>query len=147
MLIGTAPRIVAALTISGLLWAMLPRDKLSRLVGTESTWRGLVIATGAGIITPGGPASAFSLLALLGGAGADRGAMVAYLTAWSTMGLQRVLVWDVPFMGADFSLARFLISLPLPIIAGLIARRLPLTLRIRDSDEAVSARGEAGARP
>ncbi len=30
-------------------------------------------------------------------AGADRGALVAYITAWATLGLQRVLVWDVPF--------------------------------------------------
>ena len=72
-------------------------------------------------MTPGGPAAAFSLLAVLGGAGADRGALIAYITSWAMLGLQRVLVWDVPFMGAEFSLTRLLICLPLPIVAGLIA--------------------------
>lgn len=140
MLLGTLPRILAALAIAGLLWAMLPRDRLGRLIGGESSWRGLLVATAAGTVTPGGPASAFPLLALLGAAGADRGALVAYIVAWSTMGLQRILVWDVPFMGAEFSAARLLISLPLPILAGLIARRLPLRLALRDVDEPSNGR-------
>lgn len=135
MLARTVPRIVAAMGVAGFIWVMLPRDKLTRLVGRESGWRGLVIATAAGIVTPGGPAAAFSLLAVLGGAGADRGALVAYISSWAILGLQRVLVWDVPFMGAEFSLTRLLISLPLPFVAGLIARALPLTLQLADQDD------------
>ena len=134
MLANTVPRIIAAMGVAGFIWVMLPRDKLTRLVGQESGWRGLVIATGAGIVTPGGPAASFSLLAVLGGAGADRGALIAYITSWAMLGLQRVLVWDVPFMGAEFSLTRLLICLPLPIVAGLIARSLPLKLQLADED-------------
>ena len=134
MLARTVPRIIAAMGVAGFIWVMLPRDRLTRLVGQESGWRGLVIATGAGIVTPGGPAAAFSLLAVLGGAGADRGALIAYITSWAMLGLQRVLVWDVPFMGAEFSLTRLLICLPLPAIAGLIARALPLNLQLADED-------------
>jgi hypothetical protein len=44
----------------------------------------------------------------------------------------------VPFMGADFSLLRFTVSLPLPVIAGLIARRLSFELVLA---------GEPGGRP
>ncbi len=134
VLAGTVPRIVAAMGVAGFIWVMLPRDRLTRLVGRESGWRGLVIATGAGVVTPGGPAAAFSLLAVLGGAGADRGALVAYIASWAMLGLQRVLVWDVPFMGAEFSLTRIAISLPLPFIAGLIARSLPLRLQLAEHD-------------
>ena len=140
LLLSTVPRILAALAIAGLLWAMLPRDRLGRLIGRESSWRGLFVATAAGTVTPGGPASAYPLLALLGGAGADRGALVAYIVAWSTMGLQRILVWDVPFMGAEFSATRFLISLPLPILAGLIARKLPIELALREPEEPAAGR-------
>ncbi len=135
MLARTVPRIIAAMGVAGFIWVMLPRDRLTRLVGQESSWRGLVIATAAGVVTPGGPAAAFSLLAVLGGAGADRGALVAYIASWAMLGLQRVLVWDVPFMGAEFSLTRLLICLPLPFIAGLIARALPLTLQLADHDD------------
>jgi uncharacterized membrane protein YraQ (UPF0718 family) len=132
MLANTVPRIVAAMGVAGFIWVMLPRDKLTRLVGRESGWRGLAIATASGIVTPGGPAASFSLLAVLGSAGADRGALIAYITSWAMLGLQRVLVWDVPFMGAEFSLTRLLICLPLPVIAGLIARSLPLKLQLAD---------------
>jgi uncharacterized membrane protein YraQ (UPF0718 family) len=128
MVISTLPRIVLALAVAGLVWVMLPRESLSRLIGGESGLRGLLIATAAGVVTPGGPASAYPFLAALGSSGADRGALVAYIVSWSMLGMQRILVWDVPFMGPDFSLLRFAVSLPLPMLAGLIARRLPLDL-------------------
>jgi uncharacterized membrane protein YraQ (UPF0718 family) len=137
MIIRTLPRIVLALAVAGLVWVMLPRDRLMRLIGRESGLRGLLIATAAGVVTPGGPASAYPFLAVLAGSGAERGTLVAYIVSWSMLGMQRILVWDVPFMGADFSLLRFTVSLPLPVLAGLLARRLPLDLALG---------GEAGGR-
>jgi uncharacterized membrane protein YraQ (UPF0718 family) len=130
MVVSTLPRIVLALAVAGLVWVMLPRERLTRLIGRNSGLRGLLIATAAGVVTPGGPASAYPFLAVLAGSGADRGALVAYIVSWSMLGMQRILVWDVPFMGADFSLLRFVVSLPLPVLAGLIARRLPLDLAL-----------------
>jgi len=133
LILRMMPRVGLALALAGLLWVTLPRDRVTALIGHESGLRGLLIATGAGIITPGGPSSAFALLAVLGGAGADRGAMIAYIVSWAILGVQRILVWDVPFMGADFSFVRFLVCLPLPFVTGLIARRLPFNLRLVDS--------------
>ncbi|EDM47935.1 MAG: hypothetical protein ABJM11_02100 [Marinobacter sp.] len=138
LLAGMLPRVIAALTVAGMVWVLLPRERFSRLIGKESGMRGLVIATAAGIITPGGPASAYPLLAVMGGAGADRGALIAYITSWAILGVQRILIWDLPFMGADFSLMRFLICLPLPILAGLIARWLPLPLSLLEERPAQS---------
>lgn len=132
LLVGLAPRVVVALSIAALIWVMLPRDRVSALVGRQSGVRGLVIATAAGTVTPGGPSSAYSLLAVMAGSGADRGALIAYITAWATLGMQRILIWDVPFMGSEFAILRFMVSLPLPILAGLIARRLPFALRVKD---------------
>jgi uncharacterized membrane protein YraQ (UPF0718 family) len=120
----TLPRVFLAVFVAGLVWVLMPRDLVSRHLGENSGARGLFIAAGAGAVTPGGPAAAFSLLAVLGGAGADRGAMVAYAIGWATLGIQRILVWELPFLGTDFTVTRFLIGLPMPIIAGLIARRL-----------------------
>lgn len=121
------PRVVVALSIAALVWVMLPRERITKLVGVDSGFRGLVIATLAGTVTPGGPSSAYALLAMLAVSGADRGALVAYITAWATLGLQRILVWDVPFLGPEFAILRFAVSIGLPILAGLIARRLTFT--------------------
>lgn len=131
LVIDLMPRVLVALSIASLILALLPRDRMSALLGSDSGLRGLVIATIAGTITPGGPSSAYALLAAAALSGADRGALVTYITAWATLGLQRILIWDVPFMGAEFALLRFGLCLPLPILAGLIARRLPLSLRIK----------------
>ena len=125
---NTLPRVTAAQFVAGFVWAMLPRDRFSQLADANHGLRGLAIATAAGIITPGGPTSAFSLLAIAAGAGADRGILVTYITSWALLAVQRIIVWDLPFMGAEFSATRFLVCLPLPILAGIIARRLPLSV-------------------
>jgi uncharacterized membrane protein YraQ (UPF0718 family) len=132
LLVDLMPRVILALSIAALIWFLLPRDRVSGLVGSESGLRGLVIATVAGAITPGGPSSAYALLAVLAASGADRGPLVAYITSWALLGLQRVLVWDVPFMGTEFAALRILVCLPLPMVAGMIARKLPMTLRLAE---------------
>ena len=87
--------------------------------------RGLLIATVAGTLTPGGPITSFPFVVALYMAGADRGSLVAYLTAWSLLGFQRVMVWEMPLLGLDFVLVRSLANLPFPILAGMLARWLP----------------------
>lgn len=130
---NTLPRVTAAQFVAGFVWAMLPHERISKLAGADRGLHGLVLATAAGIITPGGPASAFSLLAIAASGGADRGILVAYIMSWALLAVQRIVIWDLPFMGAEFSAIRFLVCLPLPIVAGLIARRLPIALVLRDA--------------
>lgn len=126
------PRIIFAIMLAGFLGAVLPRERLSRVLGKHSGLLGMVIASAAGTITPGGPASAFPILAILGAAGADRGIMIAYITAWATLGIQRIVMWDMSLMGPDFTVLRVLVSLPVPILAGLIARRIPIEIELKE---------------
>jgi len=128
----TVPRVVVAVGAASILWVLMPREKLSALVGRNAGVRGLIFASMAGAVTPGGPTSAFALLAMLGAVGADRGTLVAYISAWATLGLQRILIWDMPMMGFDFSALRFAATLPLPVCAGLLARALPITLNLKE---------------
>lgn len=127
-LTGTLARVAAAQVVAGFVWVLLSRERLLTLVGPDNAHRGVIVATAAGIITPGGPASAFALLAVLASARVDRGVLVAYITSWALLGAQRIVVWDLPLMGAEFSAIRFLVCVPLPVVAGMIARRLPLAL-------------------
>jgi uncharacterized membrane protein YraQ (UPF0718 family) len=125
LMTGLAPRIVLAMFVAGLVESVLPKDKVAYWVGAESGMRGLLIATLAGALTPGGPITSFPFVVALYMAGADRGSLVAYLTAWSLLGFQRVTVWELPFLGFDFVWVRTLANLPFPILAGIIARWLP----------------------
>lgn len=125
LLVDLVPRLLAALLLAGLVQVLLPRDKVSHWLGAQSGLRGLLLATLAGTLAPGGPMTSFPLAVALFAAGADVGAVVTFITAWTLLGINRLLVWEIPFMGSDFALLRELASLPLPVIAGLLARSLP----------------------
>lgn len=122
------PVILPALMLAGLVQAGVARERITRWLGANSGLRGLALATLAGTATPGGPMAAFPLVLALAAGGADRGALVAYITAWALNGFSRILVWEIPVLGPEFAALRFLASLPLPLLAGLVARRLPARL-------------------
>lgn len=126
LLLAVLPAMLAGLLLAGSLKQLIPPGALARWMGAESGWRGLFVACGAGLLTPGGPMAAFPLVLVLARAGADRGALVCYIISWGLNGLQRILVWEVPLLGADFAILRLLCGLPLGILAGLIARKLPI---------------------
>jgi uncharacterized membrane protein YraQ (UPF0718 family) len=120
------PAMLAGLLLAGSLKQLVPAGALAKWMGEESGWRGLAVASLGGMAMPGGPMAAFPLVLVLAQAGADRGALIAFIVAWALNGFQRVLVWEVPLLGADFALLRFLCGLPMPFIAGALARRVPI---------------------
>ncbi|MFO1188433.1 MAG: permease [Alphaproteobacteria bacterium] len=118
------PMIAMGLIISGCIQELSQRWPLSKWLGEGSGWQGLAIATGAGVATPGGPFTAFPLVIALNQAGAATSTLNAYITAWAVNGFQRILVWEIPFMGPEFAFLRFVVSLPLSFLAGLLTRLL-----------------------
>jgi uncharacterized membrane protein YraQ (UPF0718 family) len=122
------PSLGAGVLLAGFLQGLLPREMVTRRMGAQSGMVGLLLATLAGFLTPGGPMASFPMVMVLAVAGADRGALIAYISAWSLLGFQRTLVWEIPVLGADFAILRLLVCLPLPLLAGLLARRMPLSL-------------------
>lgn len=121
------PKLAAALLIAGFVQALLPKDKVAAWMGESAGFKGVALAAGAGMVTPGGPMTSFPLVNALQDAGTGRSALIAYLTSWSTLGFQRIVMWEVPLMGPEFAALRFLASLPLPFVAGLVSRLLPPT--------------------
>jgi uncharacterized membrane protein YraQ (UPF0718 family) len=119
------PKMAGALLIASFIQVLLPRNKVERWMGEGSGVKGMAVAAGVGVATPGGPMTSFPLVTALQEAGTGRSALIAYLTSWSTLGLQRILTWEIPLMGVEFAVLRFLASLPLPFIAGLTSRWLP----------------------
>jgi uncharacterized membrane protein YraQ (UPF0718 family) len=118
------PRLLLAFVLAGLVQALVPHETVARWLSDTAGMRALVIATVAGALTPGGPFLQFPIVAAVYKMGAGTGAIVAYLTAWSLMGLHRVVLWELPFLGPRLTFTRFLVSVPLPLIAGWITRWL-----------------------
>jgi uncharacterized membrane protein YraQ (UPF0718 family) len=116
------PKMMAGCLVSAFVTRLLPREVVARLVGTESGFLGLLIATLMGAVLPGGPITIYPLAGAFLVLGADAGTAIAFITAWNLLGYNRALIWEMPFFGVDFVLWRVLVAVPLPFLAGALAR-------------------------
>jgi uncharacterized membrane protein YraQ (UPF0718 family) len=146
LILTVAPSILGGLLLSAALRQLVPPGALARWMGAESGVMGLIVATAAGMAMPGGPVAAFPVVLVLAQAGADRGALIAFVLAWALNGFQRILVWELPILGADFAILRLICGLPLPVVAGQLARWLPIRWTSADAPALRdAARGDAAA--
>ena len=106
----------------GLAETLMPRDWVSGALGEESGWKGLVVATLAGLITPAGPYISMPLAAGMLRSGAAPATIVAFLSAWSLLAIHRLVAWEIPILGVAFALTRWTLCLALPVLAGALAR-------------------------
>lgn len=112
------PRLVAAILLTGMLQVLLPQELISRHFGRQAGLGGIVIASMAGVVTPGGPMVSVPLVVALANSGAGMSVMVAYMTAWSLFGIHRIIAWEAPLLGWRFVVVRSLASFAFPILAG-----------------------------
>jgi uncharacterized membrane protein YraQ (UPF0718 family) len=118
MLAFILPRLVPALVLAGLFQVLVPQEVVSRHFGREGGLRAILIATGAGMLTPGGPMVSVPFMVALANSGAALPALVAYMTSWSLFGAQRIIAWEAPLMGWHFVWVRVIPSLAFPVVAG-----------------------------
>ena len=115
------PRLTVGVIGAGFLAAMLPEEMVATWLGPESGFIGIAVATFAGSLTPGGPVVGFAIGtgALAAGAGAPQ--VVAYVTSWALLAIQRVILWETPMLSGRFVAIRLAVSLPLPFLAAALA--------------------------
>lgn len=118
LLLEITPRMIAAFTLAGLFQVLVPQELIVRWMGHDSGWRGLLIGMTLGTVTPGGPMTHFPVIASLYKMGVGVGPLVAYLTAWSLFGLQRIIMWEIPFLGPKLVAIRLAVSFFFPFLAG-----------------------------
>ncbi len=123
LLIQIIPLLIFAFIIAGMIQVLIPGEMISQWVGAESGFRGILIGTGIGAITPGGPYISLPIAAGLLRAGASIGTMVAFMTAWSLITVSR-LPLEIGLMGWKFTLIRLACTFFFPPIAGLLANLL-----------------------
>lgn len=116
------PKVLAGCLIGAFIALLLPRELVARWVGHESGFYGLLIAIAFGFVLPGGPLTIYPVAGAFLAMGADAGAVVSFIVSWNLIGYTRALVWELPFFGGDFVIWRMVEALPLPLIAGLLAR-------------------------
>ena len=131
---GMLPKMAAGCLIAAFVTRLLPREVVARVVGGESGLLGILIAMVMGAVLPGGPLTIYPVAGAFLILGADVGTAVAFITAWNLLGYNRALIWELPFFGPEFVGWRILIALPLPIIAGLMARAAARAIAARWGD-------------
>lgn len=119
--INIVPRIALGVIGSGYIAAVVPPEIITGWFGPESGWLGVLTATIAGGLTPGGPVVGFSIgaVALKVGGGAPQ--VIAYVVAWALFAFQRLILWEIPFMPAKFVWFRAAVSLPFPFLAAALS--------------------------
>ncbi len=116
--------IAVSFVAAGFAELLLPSEWMSRSLGAASGLRGILLATGAGMLTPAGPFVAMPIAALMVRSGAATGPVIAFLTAWSLLALHRFVAWEVPILGWQLAALRYGVCLAIPVLAGFVARAL-----------------------
>lgn len=119
-MLALLPRVSAALLISGFIQVLVPRELVAKWLGGAAGVKGVFVAAGVGALTPSGPILAYPLVVILRNAGASNVALITFVTSWSTLAVHRILMWELPLLGPEFTFVRYVSSIPLGIVAGLL---------------------------
>ncbi len=122
LLIQIIPLLIFAFIVAGMIQVLIPHEMISKWVGAESGFKGILIGTALGGLMPGGPFISLPIAAGLLRTGASIGTMVAFMTAWSLLAVSR-LPMEVGIIGWQFTLIRLACTFFFPPIAVLIANR------------------------
>ena len=116
-LLSFAPILVMAIIMAAFVETILPQDFVKNWLSNESGLRGILLAWGAGILTPGGGIVGMPLVAVLYKSGASLPVLMTYLTSLVTLSFIRIPI-EASFYGWKITLLRISVSLVLPLIAG-----------------------------
>jgi len=120
MTIQVLPLLIFAFIVAGMVQVLIPREIIAKWVGGESGFKGIIIGSIAGGLSPGGPYVSLPIVAGLIKSGAGVGTMVAFLTGWSIWAVGRIPM-EIGILGWKFTLIRIVSTFVFPPIAGYIA--------------------------
>jgi uncharacterized membrane protein YraQ (UPF0718 family) len=123
MLVQVLPLLIAAFVIAGMVQVLVPKELIAKWLGPESGFKGILLGSLAGGLTPGGPVVNFPIVASIYKSGAGIGTVVAYVTAWSLISVVRFPL-EVSLISPKFAFIRLACTFFFPPIAGLIAHAI-----------------------
>lgn len=117
------PLLLVSFVTAGLVQVLIPKDLITRWLGSEAGVKGVLIGCMVGGLVPGAPYAVFPLVSALYQAGAGLGAVVGFVSAWSLWSASRLPV-EMALIGPRPALVRYGITFVVPPIAGLLANFL-----------------------
>ena len=122
------PVLGIAVLVVGCTEVLLSREVVERWLSDASGMRGIVVAWVAGFLTPGGGLVGLPLVAGLVRAGVGSAVLVTYMVSLATLSAIRIPI-EVGLVGWRLTALRWLASVGLPPLAGLLTRVLVPLLR------------------
>lgn len=129
-LLKFAPVIAMAVILAAFAETLLPEDFVKNWLSDESGFKGIILAWGAGIITPGGGIVGMPLVASLYKSGASLPVLMTYLTSLATLSFIKIPM-EASFYGWRITFMRVGISLALPLIAGGLTHLYLMMMQLR----------------
>lgn len=112
--------LILSFTMAGLVQVLIPRELISRWLGAQAGFRGILIGCVVGGLVPGAPYATFPIVASLYQAGAGMGAVVGFVTAWALWSVSRLPV-EIALVAPRPALIRYAVTFAVPPLAGLLA--------------------------
>ena len=100
---------------------LIPTQVISGFLGSDAGIVAILIGSIIGMLVPSGPVISFSIAATLLHAGASVPALMSFLTAWSLFSAHRIIIYEIPLLGASFTRLRLTSVLILPVLSGILA--------------------------
>lgn len=122
-LLSVIPLLIAAFVVAGLVQVMISQEMIDRWLGSGSGWRGILLACLGGALIPGGPYVYYPIAGALLQSGAGLGVLVSFITAKNLWSVTR-LPYEFAILGTQLTLIRFIITLIVPPILGLVSEML-----------------------
>lgn len=114
--------IFAIFILIGLIQVWLTPEQISRVLGKEAGWKGLLLSATLPMILGGSLFVIFPLLKTLREKGARTSSVIAFLFAWSAKA--PLLPLEIKFLGWHFAVLRIVLIPVLAIIGGLVSEWL-----------------------
>ncbi len=117
------PLILLAFVVAGMLQVIIPAEQVSKFIGENSGFKGIIAGTIIGAFLPGGPYVTLPVMVGFAKLGATIPVLVAMITGWSLIAVMR-LPMEFGILGPRLTLIRLASTFLLAPIAGLAAQFL-----------------------
>lgn len=112
-------RLLLGFTLGGLMQVLVSHELIVKWVGPTSGLKGILISSYVGIFMMGGPFVRLPIIASIYRGGAGIGPVIALLTG-NVLAIHGLIIWQIPFLGVGIPLARYIVCLFIPPLAGLL---------------------------
>ncbi|MFW6265122.1 MAG: permease [Bacillota bacterium] len=113
----------AVFVLTGLINAWVPAEVIMKNFGRESGLKGKFVSLFLGTVSAGPIYAAFPLTQSLIKKGASISNSVIIISAWAVVKLPMFIV-ETKFLGMDFAITRYLLTVPVIIVMGILCDRL-----------------------